>query len=112
MNGPQHKDCELQISEDVAKPEVMRLRLYVAGGSPNSVNALINLKTICQNHANICFEVDVVDIWLEPGRALVDGILVTPTLHRPAPLPEVKIIGDLSDMRAVTMALGLEGVQA
>jgi len=50
----------------------------------------------------------VVDILQEPLRALVEGILVTPTLVRLSP-PVRHIVGDLRDRGIVLRALGLEG---
>jgi hypothetical protein len=50
----------------------------------------------------------VVDILREPLLALVEGILVTPTLVRLSP-PVRHIVGDLSDRAIVLCALGLEG---
>ena len=44
----------------------------------------------------------------EPERALADGILMTPTLIRLAPLPLRRIIGTLSDARVVLQTLGLD----
>ena len=44
----------------------------------------------------------------EPLRALVEGILVTPTLVRLSP-PVRHIVGDLSDRAIVLRALGLDG---
>jgi circadian clock protein KaiB len=46
-----------------------------------------------------------VDVADDPEEALRDGVLVSPTLVRVAPLPVVKIIGDLSDRRTVVAAL-------
>jgi len=111
MNPLEPMRAELNGVPTDSSPEVMHLRLYVAGGSPNSVNALANLTMITESNLHIGSMVEVVDIWLEPGRALADGILVTPTLRRIAPLPIVSIIGDLSDIQAVTIALGIKRVQ-
>ena len=51
---------------------------------------------------------EVVDLLLEPDRALADGIIVTPTLVRLAPKPELRILGFLSDPARVRAALGLQ----
>jgi len=48
-----------------------------------------------------------VDVLLEPERALSDGIIVTPTLVRLAPLPVVQILGALSNLGLVRATLGL-----
>ena len=51
--------------------------------------------------------IEVVDVFCEPGRALADGIFMTPTLLRLAPLPLRKIVGTLSDTATLMQALDL-----
>jgi len=77
--------------------EGLQLRLYIAAGAPNSVRALADLEAIRREYLGSCCQVEVIDVFQEPLRALDDGILLTPTLVRLAPLPVVKIVGDLSD---------------
>lgn len=82
-------------------------RLYLNGGTPNSVRALVNLYAICTRHFAGSHRIEVVDVLKSPRLALEAGIVVTPTLVKVAPAPELKIIGDLSDEEAVLHALGL-----
>jgi circadian clock protein KaiB len=89
--------------------ESTHFRLYIAEGTPNSVRAMANLKSVCQEYLHGRHKVEVVDILQEPLRALSEGVLVTPTLVRLSPLPVRKIVGDLSDTATVLQALGLEG---
>jgi circadian clock protein KaiB len=89
--------------------EIIHFRLYIAEGTPNSVRAMANLKSVCQEYLHGRHKVEVVDILQEPLRALSEGVLVTPTLVRLSPLPVRKIVGDLSDTATVLQALGLEG---
>lgn len=84
------------------------LRLYVYGQSPHSVQARANLEWMTQHHLHGRCHVELVDVLEEPLRALEDGILVTPTLLKVAPLPSRQIIGDLSDREAVLLTLGIE----
>jgi circadian clock protein KaiB len=87
--------------------EVLNLRLYVAGKSPNSVHALNNLRAICQELlADDSWQLEVVDIFSNPKRALEDKILVTPTLLKLG-TPDVRIVGDLSQRERVLAALDL-----
>jgi len=44
----------------------------------------------------------------DPQKALVDEVLLTPTLVKLSPKPVRKIIGNLNDMAAVLKAIGLE----
>jgi circadian clock protein KaiB len=85
----------------------MKLRLYVAGHSPNSTLAAANLAVICQRHLAGGHTLEIVDVLQEPQRALAEGIVVTPTLLKISPSPEIRIIGALSETKAILLALGL-----
>ncbi len=82
-------------------------RLYLAGEAPNSVRALANLYAICRKHFPESHRIEVIDVMKEPLRALQESILVTPTLVKVSPTPELQIIGNLSDEEEVLRALGL-----
>ena len=82
-------------------------RLYLAGGAPNSVRALANLYALCRTHFPESHRIEVIDVLEEPLRALAEAILVTPTLVKVSPAPELQIIGNLSDEEEVLRALGL-----
>jgi circadian clock protein KaiB len=82
-------------------------RLYIAGEAVNSARALANLHTLCRGHLAGRFSIEVVDVFREPGRALADGIFMTPTLLRLAPAPLRKIVGTLSDTATLMQALDL-----
>ena len=83
----------------------LQLRLYVAGNAPNSLRAIVNVKAICDEHFPSGHELEIVDLLEHPGRALADGILVTPTLLKLMPLPVQRVIGNLSDTRQVLLTL-------
>ena len=91
----------------LAEPAGLVLRLYVAGRLPCSVEAEANLKILLADQNGDRPTVEIVDVLLEPERALTDGIIVTPTLVRLAPLPAVQILGALSNRRLVRATLGL-----
>ncbi|MGZ5036315.1 MAG: circadian clock KaiB family protein [Usitatibacter sp.] len=94
------------------KREVFKFRLFVAGETPNSALALANLDAICRRHLPDAFEIEVVDVFREPKRALAEGVFLTPTLIKFAPSPVVRIVGTLSHLRTVLQALGLESEAA
>jgi circadian clock protein KaiB len=89
-----------------------KFRLYVAGDAHNSAQARANLNLLCQAHLAGRCEIDVVDVFEEPQRALSDAILMTPTLVQLAPLPVRRLVGTLSQTQTVLHALGLFGVSA
>lgn len=81
------------------------LRLYVAGSAPNSLAAIANATTICEAHFASKYSLEIVDMLKEPGRAIEDGIIVTPTLLKLAPPPLHRMIGSLVDTDSVVHAL-------
>ena len=82
------------------------LRLYVAGKAPNSLLAIANANAICAEHFASRHDLEVIDLLRHPGRALEDGIIVTPTLIKLSPLPVQRVVGNLSDTVQVVLALG------
>ena len=87
---------------------VVLLRLYVAGGAPNSMQAIANLEAICAEYLKGGHKLEVVDVLEDPSRAMAEGVLVTPSLSKLSPQPVAQVIGNLSDKRRVLLALGLK----
>ena len=87
--------------------ERWELRLYVAGGTPKSVAAFVNLKRICEEHMKGRYHVEVIDLLENPQLAKGDQILAIPTLVRKLPEPLKRIIGDLSNEQRVLVGLDL-----
>ena len=83
------------------------LRLYVVGNTPKSESAMANLQRICSEHLHGRYEIEVVDLLVNPKLARNDQILAVPTLVRYLPAPVSKIIGDLSDTEKVLVGLSL-----
>ena len=86
----------------------LKFRLYIAGDTPNSVQALSNLTSLCQEHIPDRHEIEIINVLKDPKRALADGIILTPILVKVSPLPVQIIIGTLSQTQTVLNALGLE----
>jgi circadian clock protein KaiB len=78
-----------------------RLRLYVAGQSPKSLDAFANLKAICEEHLPGQYEIEIVDLLQDPAMAVTDDVLAVPTLVRRVPQPSRRIIGNLSNTERV-----------
>ena len=92
------------------KPQVWKLRLYVAGQTPKSIRAFANLKALCEEHLKGRYQIEVVDLLEHPQLARGDQIVAIPTLVRRLPPPVRKIIGDLAD--TVRVLVGLDVQQA
>ncbi len=91
----------------IAEAPAYDLRLYVAGRTPRSTQAFVNLKKICDEHLAGRYRIEVVDLLLDPHLAKGDQILAIPTLVRKLPAPVRKIIGDLSNTENVLVGLDL-----
>jgi circadian clock protein KaiB len=87
---------------------VFKFRLYVAGDAQNSAVAVANLTALCRARLPKRHEIEVVDVFREPARALDDHILMTPTLVKMSPSPSRRIVGTLSQADIVILALGLD----
>ncbi len=89
------------------QPEAWILRLYVAGQTPKSISAFANLKKICEEHLAGRYQIEVVDLLVNPQLAKDDQIIAIPTLLRKLPSPVRKIIGDLSNTERTLIGLDL-----
>jgi len=92
------------------KPEVWKLRLYVAGETPKSILALANLKALCEEHLKGHYQIEVIDLLENPEMARGDQIVAVPTLIRKLSHPVRKIIGDLSNTDRVLVGLALQKI--
>ena len=97
-----------EASDAGTETEVWHLRLYVAGQSPKSLRAFVNLTELCEEHLPGRHEIEVIDLMEHPELARSDDILAIPTLVRRLPAPLRKIIGDLSDTERVLVGLRLQ----
>jgi circadian clock protein KaiB len=86
------------------------LRLYITGSTVRSVLAITNLKKICDEYLVERCELEVIDLYKNPGLAKEDQIIATPTLIKRQPLPFRRIIGDMSNKENLLLALELKEV--
>ena len=84
------------------------LRLYVAGQTPRSVDAIANIRRICEEHLEGRYALEVIDLYQQPQLAQGDQIIAVPTLIRQLPPPLRRIIGDMSDTERVLVGLDLK----
>ena len=83
------------------------LRLYIAGQSPKSAAAVVNLKKLCESHLAGQYRIEVIDLLKNPRLSADDQIVAIPTLGRKLPTPMRKIIGDLSNSERTLVGLQL-----
>lgn len=108
MNPKRTRSAPKKVQRDQeAEADAWTLRLYVAGQTPKSITAFINLKKICEEHLAGRYRIEVIDLLENPQLAQGDQILAIPTLVRKLPVPVRKIIGDLSNTERVLIGLDL-----
>lgn len=86
---------------------MVELRLYVAGRSDLSERAAANARSFCNDRLGHDYKLEIVDVIAQPQVAEEDGVVTTPTLVRYNPLPQRRLIGDLSDSARIARRLGL-----
>ena len=82
-------------------------RLYVTGASPNSLRAIANTKNFCEEYIKEDYDLEVIDVYQQPYVAKEENIIALPMLVKKHPLPEKRMIGDMSDMSRVLKGIGL-----
>jgi len=82
-------------------------RLYITGASPNSSRAITNLKKILERYLDGEYELDIIDVYQQPHIVQKVNIVALPLLVRKMPLPERRLIGDMSNHDKVIRSLGL-----
>ena len=87
------------------------LRLYITGATSRSIQAISNLKKICEEYLEGKYELEVIDLYLHPLLAKEEQIIAAPTLIKKLPLPFRRIIGDMSNEEKVLMGLDLKKIK-
>ena len=83
------------------------LRLYVTGITPRSMQAVANIRKICEEHLQGRYDLEVVDIYKQPTLAEGEQIIAAPTLIKKLPLPLRRFIGDMSNTDRILLGLDL-----
>jgi circadian clock protein KaiB len=93
--------------EPVEKKAEYMLRLFITGATPNSIRAVTNLKQICEEHLKGRYSLEIIDVYQQGAMAEQEQLIALPLLIRKEPLPEKRMIGDLSNTEKVLKGLGL-----
>jgi len=83
------------------------LKLYVSGMSQKSMQAIENIKSLCDEHLRGFFELEIIDLYKNPALASEQHIIFSPSLLKQLPLPQKTLVGTLSDTKKVLKALGI-----
>ena len=101
------RDITSDEPETAGNEQVFSLRLFVTGASPNSARAIANLKGICEKYLTKNYNLEIIDVYQQPHFAESVDIIALPLLIRKLPLPERRLIGDMSDEEKIKRSLGL-----
>ena len=81
------------------------LRLYVAGATDRSRQAVLRARRLCETELGGNFELEVIDVYQQPILARDGQIVATPTLVREFPLPVRRLIGNLENSTGLFVGL-------
>lgn len=94
-----------KLKETEQRAERYLLRLYVTGTTPASQRAIERVRTVCEEHLQGRYQLEVVDIYQLPALAKDEQIIATPTLIKVLPAPLRRFIGDLSRVERILFGL-------
>jgi|SRR5215467_6218107 len=83
------------------------LQLYVSGMSQRSMEAIKNLRQICDAYLKSAYELEIIDIYKHPELAVKHQTIFSPCLIKKLPEPKKILIGNLSNTEKVITALGI-----
>jgi circadian clock protein KaiB len=88
------------------RPRKYILRLYVAGATARSRQAILRARQLCETQSN--YELEVIDIYQQPILARDGQILATPTLVKDFPKPVRRFIGNLTNLTGLFVGMDLD----
>jgi circadian clock protein KaiB len=94
-----------------SETEHYQLRLYVTGATPKSLQAIANIRRICEEHLKGRYSLEVVDVYQQPVLAKGEQIIAAPTLIKRLPLPLRRFIGDMANTERILLGLDLRPTQ-
>ena len=100
--------AEIEAKNTERAPGEYKLRLYITGASPNSVRAIINIRNICELYLKDRYDLQIIDVYQDIALAREEQLIALPLLVKKLPLPERKLIGDLSETEKVLKALEVD----
>jgi len=83
------------------------LRLFVAGATALSRQAILRVRKLCETELKGGCDLKVIDIFQQPALARDNQIVATPTLIIEFPLPLRRFIGNLTNITGMFVELDL-----
>lgn len=101
------KNIKINVEAEGSGKEKYVLQLFVAGVLPNSARAIKNINAICDKYLKERHELEIIDVYQQPALARSEEIIALPVLIKKLPLPEERLVGDLSNIEKVLKGLHL-----
>ena len=84
------------------------LRLFITGITPRSVDAVKEVRKLCEEYLKGRYELEVIDLYTQPQAASTNQIVAAPTLIKLLPLPVRKIVGDMTEKEKLLAGLDIQ----
>jgi len=84
------------------------LRLFVAGATARSHQAVLRVRELCDTSLKGHVDLEVIDIYQQPALARENQIVATPTLILQLPLPVRRFIGNLTSIAELFSMMDLD----
>lgn len=84
------------------------LRLFITGITPRSIDAVEEVRKLCEEHLKGHYELEVIDLYTQPQAASTNQIIAAPTLIKLLPLPVRKIVGDMTEKEKLLAGLDIQ----
>lgn len=92
--------------EPAAEPRY-QLQLYVTGTTARSLQAVANIRALCEEHLAGRYELEVIDMYQQPAQAAIGQIIAAPTLIKKFPAPLIRMVGNLANREQLLVKLNL-----
>lgn len=95
------------LEKSARSPGKYVLRLFVAGASARSHQAVLRVRELCAAELKDNCTLEVIDIYQQPALARLNQIVATPTLIKEFPKPVRRFIGNLANLTGLFAELTL-----
>jgi circadian clock protein KaiB len=106
--GDESTKQEMERAVKAREQERYVLRLYVAGMSPRSSDAIVRVTRFLEQNLADRYELEIVDIYQKPALLRGEQIVAVPTLIKKLPAPLRRMIGDMHDSDKLFFGLDLK----
>ena len=90
------------------KQQKFVLRLFVTGITPRSLEAIEEVRKLCEEYMKGRYELEIIDLYKQPQAAQKDQVFAAPTLVKLLPLPVRKIVGSMTRKEKLLAGLDIQ----